>query len=381
VQKLVALSIGLLFAVTVLAQDSYLELRANANAYRDPDRESALVAKLKVGTGGKLVLLKLVSSERQNGYYSIEIPDSGGTSGWVYKSFVRGYSASGTSGSSPGGSGSGTGTASYGDCSVLFAEGKVPRAPDQVTPLCEEDGGVVFFATGYSKRDNHGYWSAYSLSEDQIQEMENDPLPRPKVSFRQNPKLAGGGYVQPSHGSYTGTDWDRGHLAPNGAMAWDEDAQKRSFTISNIAPQKPAMNRNIWRCFEVSIREWAATSGNTYVVVGTTRGAETISGSKDPKHVKINVPTHYIAMVYREKPKPMALGVMVPNTEGNLDIRKYVMSVNDLEKKSGFDFGIAQPIASKHPDMKQWPTRLVRRELLGKLPSIDTQCPKVPGAV
>ena len=51
-------------------------------------------------------------------------------------------------------------------------------------------------------------------------------------------------------------------------MAWDEAAQRASFTVTNIAPQSPAMNRNIWRCFEVSIRQWAAASNSTYVVVG-----------------------------------------------------------------------------------------------------------------
>jgi endonuclease G len=92
--------------------------------------------------------------------------------------------------------------------------------------------------------------------------------------------------------------------------------KKASFTISNIAPQSPEMNRNIWRCFEFSIREWAADSGTTFVVVGTVRGTTTISSTKDLKKVHINVPTHYIAMVYREKPSPMAIGVMVPGAAG-----------------------------------------------------------------
>src|SRR5262249_6349502 len=162
-----------------------------------------------------------------------------------------------------------------------------PRAPEPVTPLCEEDKEVVFFATGYSKSDNHGYWSAYRLDEEQVSEINNTPHSRPNMKFRQNPKLEGGGYIQPRHDSYTGTGWDRGHLAPNGAMAWDEEAQKRSFTVSNIAPQSPAMNRNIWRCFEVSIREWAQDSGETYVVVGTVRSDQTVSSDRDPNQVKI----------------------------------------------------------------------------------------------
>lgn len=377
--RLVVLLVGLLFAVSAISQDRYLELRTNANAYKDPNRQSEIVDKLKLTTDGTPLLLKLVSDRKENGYYHVEIPGGSGRTGWVYKSLVRGYDhAPAVEKPTPADDSTSSAAGSFGDCSVLFVGGKAPRAPDEATPLCEEDGGVVFFASGYSKRDNHGYWSAYRLDEEQIVEMNENPRDRPNVKFRQNPKLVGHGYVQPRHESYTGTEWDRGHLAPNGAMAWDEDAQKRSFIISNIAPQKPAMNRNIWRCFEYSIREWAENSGSTFVVVGTTRSdAPPISSERDPKGVKINVPSHYLAMVYRSKPTPMAIGVMVPNTDGNLDIRKFIMPVADLEKKTGFRFGIPKSIAADKPDLAQWPTRLVKKELLGKLPKIDQQCPRV----
>jgi DNA/RNA endonuclease G (NUC1) len=266
----------------------------------------------------------------------------------------------------------------YGDCEVLFVDGKAPKAPHAVTPLCEARTDAVFFATGYSKTENHGSWSAYRLDQEQAIDVEEHPLPRPNVTFHQNPKLNGGSYVQPRNDSYTGTGFDRGHLAPNGAMAWDEEAQKASFTVSNIAPQDPAMNRNIWRCFEASIREWAETSGTTYVVVGTTRGTQKISSNKDPRHVKIDVPTHYIAMVYREKPSPMAIGVMVPNTAGNLDVRDFIMSVTALEQETGFDYRLPESVAGTNPDLTQWPTRILSHEFMDvhDVP-IDTQCPRV----
>lgn len=87
-------------------------------------------------------------------------------------------------------------------------------------------------------------------------------------------------------------------------------------------------------CFEYSIREWAANPGDTFVVVGTTRGELAISSPQDPNEVEINVPSHYFSMVYRAKPKASAIGVMVPNEEGHLDVRKHMMSVSDLEKRT-----------------------------------------------
>lgn len=266
----------------------------------------------------------------------------------------------------------------YGNCEILFVGKKAPISPDPfVIPLCEEDNDFVFFATGYSKSNNRGSWSAYRLSDEMVELMNEDPLPRPKMKFRKNPKIQVKGYVQPRHDSYTNTGWDRGHLAPNGAMAWDENAQRSSFFMSNIAPQSPAMNRNIWRCFEVSIREWAENSKDTYVVVGTVGSQTTISSDRDPTQVQVNVPTHYLAMVYRTKPSPQAIGVMVPNEAGHLDIREWMMSVAELEKNSGFKFHLPKNIASMKPDLTQWPTRLLNQEYLGKLPSIDLQCPRM----
>ncbi len=130
------------------------------------------------------------------------------------------------------------------------------------------------------------------------------------------------------------------------------------------------------RCFEASIREWAATSETTFVVVGTVRGTTTIFSTRDPKRVKINVPTHYIAMVYRAKPTPMAIGVMVPNNAGHLDVRQFITSVHDLEQKTDYRFQLPQAVAENTPDLAKWPTRILDHEFFNK--DIDVQCPHAP---
>jgi len=269
-------------------------------------------------------------------------------------------------------------TGAYGRCAQLFAGGVAPQSGSVgVVPLCEEDDTAVFFATGYGPAIRHGAWSAYRLDEAQARDLLEHPRPRPALKFRQNQKLAAAGYTQPRHDSYTGTGWDRGHLAPNGALGWSPDAQRASFTVSNIAPQSPRMNRNIWRCFETSIREWAAASGDIYVTVGTIAGPRSLVSERDPDRVAVSIPSHFFAVVYRPAPEPLGLAVLVPNEPGHRDIRNYVMPVASLEDRTGYRFGLPASVAAQEPDLSRWPTRVVAREYLGRLPAIDIQCPRV----
>jgi hypothetical protein len=101
-----------------------------------------------------------------------------------------------------------------------------------------------------------------------------------------------------------------------------------------------------------------------------------LPATRSPSLVPVNVPSHYFAMVYRTKPAPMALGAMVPNEEGHLDVRRSMMSVSDLEARTGFRFNIDQQVANQPPNPRLWPARVVKVETLGRLPDIDVQCPR-----
>jgi 5-methylcytosine-specific restriction endonuclease McrA len=66
----------------------YLEVRANANIYAEPDRHSERVGRITIADYPSPLYLPLVRSERVNGYYETRIPDQG-ISGWLYKTRVR----------------------------------------------------------------------------------------------------------------------------------------------------------------------------------------------------------------------------------------------------------------------------------------------------
>jgi DNA/RNA endonuclease G (NUC1) len=51
---------------------------------------------------------------------------------------------------------------------------------------------------------------------------------------------------------YEHTGFDRGHMAPSGDMP-SLEAQQESFSLANIAPQTPELNRGIWEGIEAAV--------------------------------------------------------------------------------------------------------------------------------
>ena len=50
----------------------------------------------------------------------------------------------------------------------------------------------------------------------------------------------------------------------------------------------------------------------------------------------------------------MAIGAMVPNEAGHLDVRQFMMAVTELEQKTGFQFGLPAAVAAENPVLSKW---------------------------
>ena len=74
-----------------------------------------------------------------------------------------------------------------------------------------------------------------------------------------------------AHADYTHSGYDRGHLAPNYAIGtrYGREAQVESFLMSNIVPQKPKLNRTLWRFLEErEANEYALNFEEIWVLTG-----------------------------------------------------------------------------------------------------------------
>ncbi len=66
---------------------------------------------------------------------------------------------------------------------------------------------------------------------------------------------------------YIGTNYDKGHMAPDGDLSWDTQVEFESFLMTNMSPQAGSLNRGIWKLLETSVRGWVVQHNQSYTIV------------------------------------------------------------------------------------------------------------------
>jgi endonuclease G, mitochondrial len=92
---------------------------------------------------------------------------------------------------------------------------------------------------------------------------------------------------------YTGSGWDRGHMAPSGDMP-SPSAQAESFSLANIVPQNPDGNRRLWAGIESSVRALAVERGDLFVVTGPLFEGSSVQSLRG----RVLIPTRLFKAVY-----------------------------------------------------------------------------------
>ncbi|WP_367107314.1 DNA/RNA non-specific endonuclease [uncultured Psychrobacter sp.] len=208
-------------------------------------------------------------------------------------------------------------------CSESFYGGIYPEFTNSklsvnTQPLCM-DG----FAVMYSGVSRTPLWSAEYLTRKRLQQAQQ--IDRDD-SFHEESRLPES--MRAKLSDYSGSGYDRGHLAPNADMA-SRSQQYDSFSLANIAPQSPRNNRYIWRNIESATRYLTQQYGEVYTITGvafTNEKTELLAN-------RVLVPSHFFKAVYI--PALNQAGVYyAPNDESE---RIEVISVDELAVQTGID--------------------------------------------
>ena len=208
-------------------------------------------------------------------------------------------------------------------CSESFYGGVYPefiniKLSNKTQALCM-DG----FAVMYSGVSRTPLWSAEYLDRKRLRQAKE--IDR-EDSFHEESRLPKS--IRASLSDYSGSGYDRGHLAPNANMA-NRSQQYDSFSLANIAPQSPRNNRYIWRNIESATRYLTQQYGEVYSITGVA-----FTGKKTKQLAnRVLVPSHFFKAVYI--PAINQAGVYyAPNDESE---RIEVISVDELATRIGID--------------------------------------------
>lgn len=197
----------------------------------------------------------------------------------------------------------------------------------------------VGYVTGYSESKQQPLWTCYHLKG----EPAYKGLHRPDgIKFQVDDRTR----ARVDSRAYTNSGYDRGHNAPSDAIGafFGEVAQRQTFLMSNVCPQKHDLNAGDWNGLEQAEQFiYRRQYNEVWIVTGPLFEGQPGSMGTIGRE-QIPVPTSfYKILVVEEKGKGQAgvkmLAVIMPQAaQGAHALRTYTVTVDTVEKRSGIDF-------------------------------------------
>lgn len=138
---------------------------------------------------------------------------------------------------------------------------------------------------------------------------------------------------------YAGTGYDKGHVAPDGDLSFDQQVEYESFLMTNMMPQSGGLNRGIWKLLETYTRGYVVQRNTTVTVYA---GPIYSPGDKTIGANKVVVPHAFYKILIDNKTKEV-LAFIFPHTgnQGN-DLDVVLSTVAEIERQTGLKFPLPQ---------------------------------------
>lgn len=212
-----------------------------------------------------------------------------------------------------------------GDRTHVYGGAPAPAAAATAPRVLTNTGFVV----GYSDALGNPLWAAYRVRD--VASVDSPPRPE---AFA--PDLRTVARIDPA--VYSGSDYDRGHLAPNYAIAtrYGRQAQEETFQMSNIIPQRHALNAGAWKQLEQRIAtSYPGRFGEVWVIAGPVFGP-------NPARLRrrVAVPEAcYMIMLDESDGRVRAQAFVFPqDTPASAEPDRYLVSIDEVERRTGLDF-------------------------------------------
>jgi endonuclease G, mitochondrial len=202
------------------------------------------------------------------------------------------------------------------------------------------------YTLSYNKNKGTANWVSWHLSTawQGDTQRQND--------FRPDPNLPQNWYeVTPT--DYSRSGFDRGHLCPSSDRDATIEENQETFFMTNMTPQAPEHNQNIWKNLEEYERLLTEQGNEVYIIAGTIgEGGTGTTGfvTKIGKNNNITVPASLWKIIVvlpigqndvlriNENTRIIAVNIPNDNSIGTNSWKNYRVSVDELENLTGYDF-------------------------------------------
>lgn len=217
-----------------------------------------------------------------------------------------------------------------------------PMYPHGPTDFVIRNGYVL----EHSALDRIARWVCEHVTPDEL----SGSAPR-RDRFAPDPELAGKARAELD--DYRGSGFDRGHLAPAGNQTVSQEDKDATFYLSNMTPQAPQHNQQIWRELEDLTRRWVEEGvvEAAFILTGAffydakEEDPATADGLIDYQVIgpgAVAVPTHYFKIVVapdgQDGWKAVALVQENRRYPQPYDFAEHIRPIDWIEERSGIDF-------------------------------------------
>lgn len=194
------------------------------------------------------------------------------------------------------------------------------------------------YALSYNNDRGAPNWVSWHLQKSDIGDVDrqNDFHPEPDLP---------GGFKRVTPSDYLRTGFDQGHMCNSKDRSSTEEDNSATFSLANMQPQTPDLNRQVWKRLEDFSRDLVEQDNELYIVAGCYGGRRTIGRAN-----KVTVPAKCWKVIVvlpegdddlsRINADTRVIAVIMPNTTGisRAPWRNYIKTVREVEAATGYNF-------------------------------------------
>ena len=207
-------------------------------------------------------------------------------------------------------------------------------------PVADEILVGRFFTIGYSWYFRQAKWTLEIVNPNAKFEWEVERSDNFRADIRLPRRFRAG------LKAYAGSGYDRGHLVASANMDELEVQNSETFLLSNMSPQKPSLNRQMWRKLEMAIRRLNEKRNILEVYVLTApvfyfdKAVRTIGDDTERHGIDVPVPHAFVKSVLAEdnRGRLKLWTFEMENKRLTGELEDYLVGTYDAEQKVGGRF-------------------------------------------